>query len=438
MMAATSRAVVTRSTITHVIYGRDAERSHLADVVEAARAGTSSALVVRGAAGSGKSALLDDLAAHATGMRTLRALGVESESELAFAGLRRMLEPLLAGLRGLAPPRRTALASALGLADARGAPEPFMIAAAVLDLFAAAAEQGPLLAIADDAHWLDAASQDALLFVARRLGGEGIALIFGAEDGDVRSFEAPGVPRLELGGIDGAAAFALIEQRSGIAPSASVAARLLAETRGNPLALAELAETLDAATLRGEVMLPDPLPLASGAEAAFLERARRLPEPTRAVLLLVALEPSADLAMLMRAGAGREELERAARAGLIRLESEGAVFAHPLARSAVEAGATPAQRQRAHLALAAALPETAGERRAWHAAAAALEPDEDLAAELELLALRARERSGNAAAQAALTRAAELSADPRRCAAGASSRLPTPPGTRVAQARRSR
>ena len=222
------------------------------------------------------------------------------------------------------------------------------------------------------------------------------------------------MPRLELGGLGAAAALALIEQRSGTAPSASVAGRLVAETGGNPLALAELAQALDAAALRGEVMLPDPLPLADGAEAAFLERARLLPESTRAVLLLTALEPAADLATLMRAGAGRDDLEAAAQERLMRLEAGGAVFAHPLVRSAVAAGATDAQRQGAHLALAAALPELESERRAWHAAAAALEPDEELAGELEVLARRARERSGNAAAQAALTRAAELTADPGR------------------------
>ena len=411
-MAGSSLGVLTRSTITNVIYGRDAERSHLADVVEAARAGMSSALVVRGTAGSGKSALLDDLAAHAAGIRTLRALGVETESELAFAGLRQLLDPLLAGLDALTPPRRTALASALGLIDTRDPSDRFLIAAAVLDLFAAAAEQAPLLAIADDAQWLDGASQDALLFVARRLEGEGIALIFGAGVGDDCSFDAPGVPRLELGGLDPVAAFALIEQRSGTVPSASVAARLVAETGGNPLALSELAELLDAATLRGEAMLPDPLPLARGAEAAFLERVRCLPEPTRAVLLLAALEPSADLALLARAGADRGDLTVASSRGLVRLEPEGVVFTHPLVRSAVEAGATLAQWQGAHRALAAALPEAERERRAWHAAAAALEPDEELASELESLAVRACERSGNAAAQAALTRAAELTADP--------------------------
>ncbi|MDX6597082.1 MAG: hypothetical protein QOE87_969 [Gaiellales bacterium] len=399
-----------RSTITDVLYGRDAERSHLADVVEAARAGMSGALVVRGRAGAGKSALLDELAAGAGGVRTLRAAGVETECEAAFGGLRQLLDPFLAGIEGLTPPRRRALASALGLIEAGEPPGRFPIAAAVLDLLAAAAEHGPVLAIADDAHWLDGASQDALLFVARRLAGEGIALIFGAGEDETRAFEAPGLPQLDLGGLEPAAAAALIEERSGTAPSAAVAARLVAETGGNPLELTELAELLEAPMLRGGVPLPDPLPLAHGAEAAYLERVGYLPDRSRATLLLAALEPTADLALLGRAG-WRDDLQTAASAGLVRFEPGRAVFVHPLARSAVEAQATFAQRRRAHLALAEALPEAESDRRSWHAAAAALEPDERLACELELLAQRARKRSGNATAQAAMTRAAELTAD---------------------------
>jgi DNA-binding CsgD family transcriptional regulator len=411
-MAKDSQGGVPPSRITNVIYGRDAERSHLADIVEAARAGMSGSLVVRGRAGAGKSVLLDELAAGAAGVRTLRTVGLETEGEPAFGGLRQLLDPLLGGLEGLTPPRRQALATALGLIEAGEPSGRFLIAAAVLDLLAAAAEPGPVLAIADDAHWLDGASQDALLFVARRLAGEGIALIFAAGEGETRAFEAPGVPQLELGGLDPAAALALIEQRSGIAPSHSVAARLVAETGGNPLELAELARLLDAPALRGDAPLPDPLPLAHGAEAAYVERVGRLPEPTRATLLLAALEPSADLALLVRAGAVRGDLEAAASAGLVRLESGHAVFAHPLVRSAVEAEATFAQRRRAHLALAAALAEAESERGSWHAAAAALEQDEELASELERLAERARKRSGDATAQAALTRAAELTSEP--------------------------
>jgi DNA-binding CsgD family transcriptional regulator len=395
-----------------VIYGRDAERAHLADVVEAARVGMSTALVVSGEAGAGTTTLLDDLAKRADGMRTLRALGVESGSELPFAGLRELLGPLLGEVAVLAPQRRQALGSALGLVEAVSVPDRFLIAAAVLDLLADAAEHEPLLAIVDDAQWLDGASQDALLFVARRLAGEGVALVFGARDGEVRSFDAPGVVRLELTGLGKAAALDLIAHWSKAAPSVTVAARLVAATGGNPLALTELAATLDPAVLAGTAPLPDPLPVAQGVEAAFLDRILRLPERTRSLLLLAALEPAADLALLSRTGeavgAGVDDLEPAERAGLVRLKSMRVVFGHPLVRSAVEGGATFAQRRRAHLALAAALPPADAERRAWHHAAAAIEPDEQIAADLELLAARARERAGNAAAQAALTRAAEL------------------------------
>jgi DNA-binding CsgD family transcriptional regulator len=395
-----------------VIYGRDVERAHLADLVEAAHVGTSTALVVRGEAGAGKSTLLDDLAQGAEGMLTLRALGVESQSELAFAGLHQVLGPLLGELDALSPPRRQALASALGLIEAHSAPDRFLIAAAVLDLLANAAEREPLLAIVDDAQWLDGASQDALLFVARRLGAEGIALVFGARDGDARGFEAPGVARLELVGLDEAATLELIEHWSDAAPSSIVANRLVAVTGGNPLALTELAATLDSAVLGGLAPFPDPLPVARGVEAAFFDRVLRLPEPTRAMLLLAALEPAADLALLARTGeevgAALDDLRAAEIAGLVRLGSIRVAFDHPLVRSAVEGGATFAQRRRSHLALAAALPPADAERRAWHAAAAAVEPDEQLAAELEQVAVRARERAGNAAAQAALTRAAEL------------------------------
>jgi DNA-binding CsgD family transcriptional regulator len=400
------------SRITNMIYGRDAERSHLADVVEAARAGISGALVVRGEPGAGTSTLLDDLAARCGDVRTLRALGLQSESELAFSGLGELLSDLRPHFGELAHPRRAALESALGLAETDSPPDRFVVAAAVLDLLAAAAEQGPLLAIVDDAQWLDGASQDALLFVARRLGGEGIALVFGASDDATAAFDAPGVPALTLPGLDEAAALALIRQRNGTATSAAVVARLVVETRGNPLALGELALLIDAAALRGEVMLPDPLPLARGTEAVFRTRVAQLPERTRAMLHLAALEPAADLAVLEHAGAALGatpgDLQVAATAGLVRMEADRVVFDHPLVRSAAEAEATSAQRRRAHLALAEALPASEDARSAWHAAAAASEPDEQLAADLEALARRARSRAGNAAAQAALTRAAEL------------------------------
>jgi len=400
-------------TIVDMLFGRDQERARLAALLDAARTGMSSAIVVRGDAGVGKSSLLADVLSAADGMRTLRAVGVESESELAFAGLHQFLGPLLGDLEVLTPPRRAALCAALGLVDARDAPDRFLVAAAVLDLLAAEAERSPVLGIVDDAQWIDGASQDALLFVARRIDLDGIVLMFGAREGEVRRFDARGIPALELAGLDDDAAVALIGRRTGIAPTTAVVTRLVRETRGNPLELAEIATAVSEAALRGEEPLPDPLPLSAGIEAAFADRMALLPEATRTVLLVVALEPRADLTLLARAGAalgaGVADLEAAELAGVVRVGSRGVEFDHPLLRSAVEKAATWAQRQRVHRALSEALPPGDADRRAWHAASAAVEPDEAVAAELERLAGRARGRAGNAAAQAALTRAADLS-----------------------------
>ena len=399
-----------------MLYGRDAERAQLTSLVEAARSGMSSAIVVRGEAGVGKSSLIEDVASAAKGTRSLRAVGVESESELAFAGLHQLLAPLLRDLDALLPPRRSALGAAMGLVEASGTPDRFLVAAAVLDLLASGAEDGPLLAVVDDAQWIDGASQDALLFVARRLGLDGIVLVFGAREGDASRFEARGLTSLELQGLDVPAAAALIEDRSGVAPTTAVAARLVAATHGNPLAVAEIATAVDDDALRGETPLPDPLPLARGVEAAFADRIAALSDATRTMLLLAALEPESDPGLLARAGAGLgagvDDLEPAELAGVVRVEPSRVTFGHPLLRSAVDAGATFAQRRRAHLALAASLPAADVDRRAWHAASAAVEPDEAVAAELERLGRRARERAGNAAAQAAFSRAAELSPAP--------------------------
>jgi DNA-binding CsgD family transcriptional regulator len=400
-----------------VLYGRDLEREYLAGLLKAAHSGMSSAIVVRGEAGAGKSSLLDDVAAHADGVTTLRAVGVESESELAFAGLHQLLAPvLLRNIDSLMPPRRAALRSALGLTAANDAPDRFLVAAAVLDLLAAAAEHEPVLAIVDDAQWIDGASQDALLFVGRRLDLDGIVLMFGVRESEASRFDARGLETLTLSGLDDVAAVALIGRRTGIAPVAGVVSRLVAETGGNPLALGEIAASVDEAVLRGDEPLPDPLPLSRGIEAAFSDRMSRLPDATRAMLLVAALEPRADLPLVARAGAvigaHIDDLEPAELAGVVRVDGSRVVFDHPLLRSAVEAGATWAQRRRVHQALGQELPAADVDRRAWHAAAAALDPDEAVAAELERLAQRARGRGGNASAQAAFTRAAELSTDP--------------------------
>jgi DNA-binding CsgD family transcriptional regulator len=398
------------------VIGREQELANLAGQLVGVRQGSSCAVVVRGEAGVGKTTLLEAVVASADGMRILRATGVESESELPFAGLHQLLAPLLDGaLDTLMPPRRAALGAALGLAESAGAPDRFLVAAAVLDLLAAEAERTPVLALVDDVPWIDRASQDALLFVARRLDTDGIALIFGAREGDGAGFDARGLESVSLSGLDIDATVSLIRGRTGIAPAAGVAARLVAETRGNPLALCEIAEAIPVGVLRGTEPLPDPLPLSRGVEAVYGDRISRLPSTTRTMLLVAALEPSADTTVLSRAGAvlgaGLDDLEPAESARVIRIERH-VTFEHPLVRSAVERGSTWAQRQRVHQALADGLPPMDADRRAWHAASAAVEPDERVAAELEDMAERSRRRGGNAAAQAALTRAAELTPAP--------------------------
>ena len=301
----------------------------------------------------------------------------------------------------------------MGLVEAAGTPDRFLVAAAVLDLLARGPRTGRSSRWSTTPSGSTAPRQDALLFVARRLGLDGIVLAFGARKGDAATFEARALTSLELTGLDVPAAAGLIEERCGVAPTAAVAARLVAATHGNPLAIAEIAAALDGPTLLGQSPLPDPLPLAGGVEAAFGERIAAFSDATRTMLLLAALEPESDPGLLARAGAelgaGVDDLEPAELAGVVRLGPSRAAFAHPLLRSAVEGGATFAQRRRAHLALAEALPASDVDRRAWHAASAAVEPDEAVAAELERLGRRARERAGNAAAQAAFSRAAELS-----------------------------
>jgi DNA-binding CsgD family transcriptional regulator len=398
-----------------VLYGREEERGRLNRLLDAACAGTSGAVVVRGEPGVGKTSLLDAAAATER-MRVLRAVGVESESELAFAGLHQLLRPILGDLETLAPPRRAALSAALGLSESAGPVDRFLVAAAALDLLTAEAERTPILAIVDDAQWLDGASQDTLLFVTRRLGEDAVAMVFGAREGDQRRFDARGVDDMYLEGLDQDSAIALIGRETGVAPSAAVVSRLVAETRGNPLALSEIARATPVAALRGTEPLPELLPLSGGVEAVYVDRISRLPEATRAMLLLAALEPAADPAVLTRAGAmlgaGIADLDAAETAGIVHLGARGVAFDHPLLRSAVEGTTTWAQRRAAHQALAESLPQIDADRRAWHRASAAVEPDEGIASELERLAERTRLRAGNAAAQAALARAAELTPEP--------------------------
>jgi DNA-binding CsgD family transcriptional regulator len=396
-----------------VLAGRDAERADIAALLEAARGSSGGALVIRGVAGSGKSALLADAAASAADMTVLRTQGVESESPLAFAALQRLLWPLRKDVGGLPAPQRAALQAAFGEVEGEG--DRFLAFLGTLSLLDEAADERPVLVIADDAHWLDEASANALLFVARRLQAERVALLFAARDGVASAFDAGELPCLALGGLSGEAAGQLLRGHAPGDVDAAVRDQLVAATGGNPLALGELSEVLSADQLSGRVPLPEQLPLTGGVERAFLDRYWRLPEAAQRFLLVAAADDTARLPVVRdaadRLDAGDDALDAVEQAGLLRVDGDVLTLYHPLVRSAVYRAATSAQRRAAHRALAGALGGDA-DRRAWHLAAAADRPDDAVAGALDAVAERATARGGHEAAAAAWSRASELTADP--------------------------
>jgi DNA-binding CsgD family transcriptional regulator len=422
--------------VVAVLYGRADEQSVIAALLAGARTGRSGVLVIRGDPGIGKTALLDYAAqsANATpgpdgvGMRVIRGRGVESEAELPFAGLHVLLRSALDHLPALPRTQQDALGAALGLRRA-GPYDRFLVGVAVLSLLAELAEDRPLVCLVDDAHWLDGASASALVFAARRVDAEGIAIIFAARDHHA-VFPASGLRVLRLGGLDAASAAALLaDHAKGLTPMAR--SRILAEARGNPLGLIEL----PAAYLAAPPVLPTAgwpgnttLALTERLQQAFEGQIRRLPADTQTILLAAASEDSGDLGVLLDAagalGVEAAALGQAEQAGLIGIADRTVMFRHPLVRAAMYHGATLGQRLAVHRALAGALRGPAdADRRAWQLAAAATAPDEQVAAELERTAGEARARSGYAAAVAAYERAAQLGTDlearPRRLAAAA-------------------
>jgi DNA-binding CsgD family transcriptional regulator len=394
-----------------VLAGRDAERARIASLVEAARAGRGGALVVHGVAGAGKSTLLADAATSADGMRVLRTSGVESESPLAFAALQRLLWPVVDRLETLPDPQRRALGAALGATEGQG--ERFLAYLGTLSLLAEVAAEAPVLVVVDDAHWLDEASAAALLFAARRLQDDRVAVLFAARDGDVRQFDAPDLPDLTLAGVSTEDADALLGAGAGDLDPA-VREHLVAATGGNPLGLVELAGLLSADQLAGRAPLPSPLPLTGGVERAFLDRCRRLSEPAQQFLLVAAADDTGLLTVVGdaagRLGAGESALDEVERAGLLRADGDALALHHPLVRSAVYGAATTAERRAVHRALAEVL-GTDPDRRAWHLAAAADRPDDAVVTALAGVAERAAARGGHEAASAAWSRAAELTTD---------------------------
>ncbi|HET7855592.1 MAG TPA: AAA family ATPase [Gaiellaceae bacterium] len=396
------------------LIGRGEETARVATLLAEAQRGQSRALLVRGEAGIGKSSLLRYAVEQAGGMIVLQARGVESESELAFAGLGDLFRPVVDHLVQLPEPQAAALAGALGLTPPV-AGDRFTICAGTLNLLAAVAEVAPVLAIVDDAQWLDTSSAEALLFAARRLDSEGVALLLGIREGEACAFSASGLDELVLVGLKREHARELLSRRLEHEAAPEVVERLVRDTQGNPLALVELPPLLSEGQLAGSEPMEDPLPAAPALERAFLRQIEALDAETRGSLLVAATSESGELDVIGGAlevlGLDSRALEPAEEAGLISVERDVLEFRHPLLRAAVYHSATGAARRQAHDALARTAAGERTDRRAWHLAAAAAELDEEVASALEQAALEARERGGHAEAALALERAARLTVD---------------------------
>ena len=400
------------------LLGRRAERKAIDHLVGEAQAARSSVLVVRGEAGIGKTALLEHArnTAALSEFRVESAVGVESEAQFAFAGLHQLCAPLLDRAGTLPDPQQAALGVAFGLGDG-AVPDGFLVGLAALNLLSEAAETAPLLCLVDDVQWLDSASARTLAFVARRVAAERLALVFALRDpidDDVHPFV--GLPELRLEGLGDRDARSLLADAVHAPVDDRVRERVVAEARGNPLALLELPRSVDPAQLAGGFELPNVMSVPRRVEDSFLRRSSSLPPGTQMLLLAAAAEPTGDATLLWRAaehlGLTRQAAEPAENAGLLEIAAR-VRFHHPLVRSAVYQAAMPPDRRTAHEALAAATdPLTDPDRRVWHRAQAVMGTDEEVAAELERSADRARARGGLAAAAAFLQAAVDLTPEP--------------------------
>ncbi|WP_410791891.1 helix-turn-helix transcriptional regulator [Kribbella sp. C-35] len=390
--------------------GRRRETDVLDGLVSEAKAGRSQVLLLTGEAGVGKSALLDALVAKTDGCHVTRTAGVESEMELAYAGLHQLCQPFLDHLDRLPAPQREALGTAFGLVSGP-TPDKFLIGLAVLNLLADASRERPVVCVVDDAQWLDLMSARILAFVTRRLAAESVVMVFAVRDGIDHAFT--GLPELEVRGLDEVDARALLDSVLPRPIDPRVRDRIVAETRGNPLALLELPRAWTAAELADGLTAGT---LTSRLEDGFVRRVEALPTGTRLLLLTAAAEPLGDPTLLWQAaeqlGLGADPAASAIESGLITI-GQHIRFRHPLVRSAAYRTATPQQRLAVHRALADVTdPETDPDRRAWHRAQATMAPDESVAAELERSAQRAQARGGFFAAGTFLERSAALTIDP--------------------------
>ncbi|MFD1522911.1 AAA family ATPase, partial [Pseudonocardia yunnanensis] len=374
---------------------RRSEREALDQLVEAVRVGEGRALVLRGEPGVGKTALLEYLVRQASDCRMAYATGIQSEMELAFAGLHQLCTPMLDLLDRLPSPQGDALSTVFGLSGG-DPPDRFLVGLAVLGLLAEAAGERPLICVVDDAQWLDRASAQALAFAARRLVAESVGVVFAARDGEVA--ELAGLAQLVVDGLPDAEARELLRSTLRGPLDERVRDRIVAETRGNPLALLELPHGLTPAQLAGGVVVSGTGTLAGQIEENYRRRLAALPAETQRLVLVAAAEPLGDPVLLWRAATqlsiSAESAAPAACAGLLEIGSR-VRFHHPLVRSAIYRAAAPEERRIAHRALADVTdPEADFDRRAWHAAQATAGPDENVAADLEHSAGRAQARGG--------------------------------------------
>jgi hypothetical protein len=397
-----------------VLHGRDRELALLRSRLTRALRGESFALVVAGEAGIGKTALLQEALAGADGFRTLHGRGYEGEAEIPYAGLLELVRPLLDLADALPEQQAAALRSALALGPPTGH-DRFAVPVALLGLLGAAADEGPLLVVVDDAHWLDAASREAVLFAARRLRAEGAGVLLGVrtEPGGPL-FDAAGLEVLELGGLDAAGARALLKDRV----AASVADALAGATGGNPLALVELPSALSEEERSGLRPLSTTLAAGGQVEQLFSDRVAALPARTRAALGAAAAVEDGALSQLFaaleRIGLAPDDLGPAEQAGVVTIRGAQLTFRHPLVRAAAYEAQTVAERHAVHAALADAAVDARA--RAWHRAQAAAGPDEQVAADLAAAGEDALERGGRSEAAQTLARAADLTPDPATAA----------------------
>lgn len=408
--------MITRPRARTALHARAGESRAVESLLEQAASGRGGALVVHGEAGIGKSALVRQAVTDLQGCTVLRATGVQFEVDIPYAALHQLCAPVLDHRVDLPGPQRAALESVLGMGPTTARDE-LLVGLALLGLVASASRGAPLVCVVDDAHWLDAASLRALGFTARRLGHERVAVLLTVRDPGARS-ELEGLARLPLTGLSDPDARALLSAEVPVLLDGGVRDRIVAEARGNPLALLELPRSAHTYELSGGFSGVAVGPVSGVLERSFASRVAALTEGGRVLLLLAAAEPTGDPQLLRRAadlaGAGPAAAAEAERAGLVELGAR-VRFRHPLVRSVVYGGAAPAERRHAHAALAAVTDaDQDSDRRTWHRGQAARDLDEDVAAELERCAGRARARGGLAAAAAFLRRAAELTPDPGR------------------------